>query len=189
MQSLKDNDITLKLQWIPSHVGIQGNEEADRLAKLACVEGREYAIMPYFLEHLPDIRRLCFDKFCEYFDRRSKEKGIWYKIIQSMPPRKPWFLTCNLARKNVILSFRLRSGHYPCNYFSHLIKVSDSSNCNECGMVEDVHHLLLECVKGADERKELIDRFQINITDLCWYISILSSPASDAAMHLFRIFN
>ena len=32
---LKDNDVKLTIQWIPSHVGLVGNEKADALAKAA----------------------------------------------------------------------------------------------------------------------------------------------------------
>ncbi|XP_045445833.1 uncharacterized protein LOC123653899 [Melitaea cinxia] len=36
------------LQWIPSHVGIPGNEKVDNLARDANVEGRELHCVPYY---------------------------------------------------------------------------------------------------------------------------------------------
>ncbi|CAK1604548.1 unnamed protein product [Parnassius mnemosyne] len=43
-------DICARVQWIPSHIGLLGNEEADRLANSACVNGVEYNINPCYSE-------------------------------------------------------------------------------------------------------------------------------------------
>lgn len=39
INNLATKGINLKLQWVPSHIGIRGNEEADRLARLAVTKG------------------------------------------------------------------------------------------------------------------------------------------------------
>lgn len=70
--------INLRLQWVPSHIGLYGNEEADRLAKLAITVGTKITYFPFYSETLNEFKILCFHKFKEYFDERSKEKGIWY---------------------------------------------------------------------------------------------------------------
>ncbi|CAK1553445.1 unnamed protein product [Leptosia nina] len=42
---LKVKNKTVQIQWIPSHVGIEGNEEADRWAKYAVLNGVSYHLM------------------------------------------------------------------------------------------------------------------------------------------------
>ncbi|KAF9416221.1 hypothetical protein HW555_006380 [Spodoptera exigua] len=41
IHNLTSNGFDLRLQWVPSHIGLHGNEEADRLAKLAIDERKE----------------------------------------------------------------------------------------------------------------------------------------------------
>ncbi|XP_045780561.1 uncharacterized protein LOC123877742 [Maniola jurtina] len=93
--------INLRLQWVPSHIGLRGNEEADKLAKSAINVGKELSIVPFFTEILNSFKNKCCDKFKEYFDIRSREKGIWYKTIQCQPPRFPWFGNTCLSRKYI----------------------------------------------------------------------------------------
>ncbi|CAK1602214.1 unnamed protein product [Parnassius mnemosyne] len=88
---LQCKNCNLVLQWVPSHIGLQGNEEADKLAKLAITQGRECNIDPDYTEILIKYKEKCYALWKEYFDKRSQEKGIWYKTIQSQPPKVPWF--------------------------------------------------------------------------------------------------
>lgn len=188
INNLAIKGVNLKLQWIPSHIGIRGNEEADRLAKLAVLEGNYYFIKPNYTEQLFRCKEICYNNFKEYFDERSRQKGIWYKTIQCQPPRVPWFVRSKTSRSDVVIAHRLRSGHYPCKKFSFMMKVSDSPNCEVCGTVEDVHHLLIECAKNSSERDVLIDIFNLNRSDLGVFINMLASPASDGAKLLYNMF-
>ncbi|KAL0819666.1 hypothetical protein ABMA28_007732 [Loxostege sticticalis] len=76
--------LTLRLQWIPSHLGLRGNEEADRLAKLAYNDGTQFSILPFYSEILSKFKTICYRKFKEYFDEKSKEKGICNKFAYMM---------------------------------------------------------------------------------------------------------
>lgn len=188
IHSIIDNGVNLKLQWVPSHIGLKGNEEADRLAKLARSNGEQFNIKPDYTEQLFFGKTLCFDYYKEYFDERSKEKGIWYKTIQCQPPRTPWFIDSKIKRSYVIMAHRLRSGHYPSNKFGYLMKKVNSPNCEICGIIEDVHHLLMECNRYFIERETLMQKYNMSRYDVGTFLNVLANPTSDAAIALFEVF-
>lgn len=189
LEELTERGVDLRLQWVPSHIGIRGNEEADRLAKIGSTEGQEIYVRPYYSEILTKYNRECYDMWKEYFNQRSLEKGIWYKTIQFQPPRIPWCTYSQLNRKLIILAHRIRTGHIPSNKFAFLMGKTSSPNCETCGVIDDVYHLLMECVQFHAEREELfdtlgLDKFQVGIMN-----NILSNPNSEGACLLFRLFS
>ncbi|KAL0822281.1 hypothetical protein ABMA28_004394 [Loxostege sticticalis] len=188
INEFNNSGVCLRLQWIPSHIGIRGNEEADRLAKLAVTEGSNYNIEPFCLENLSKYKELCYNEWKEYFDERSKEKGIWYKIIQSQPLRSPWFINGNVNRSYIVLIHRLRSGHYPSNKFGFLMKKVESPNCEVCNKVEDVQHLLTECSRNERQRQIIIATLKLNRLDMGTFHNILTEPLSDGAKIICELF-
>lgn len=163
VNNFKINNIALTMQWVPAHIGLYGNEEADHLAKRALVEGFPLNVQPNYSEVLGKYKLKNFVKWREYFDERSTTKGIWYKSIQSEPPRIPWFLCARLGRKQIIVAHRMRSGHIPSNKFAFLMRKVNSPNCEVCGKEEDLYHLLLECVRYAPKRNMIIQTLQLNV--------------------------
>jgi ribonuclease HI len=43
VQAFRDRRIKIRLHWIPGHIGIEGNELADRLAKQAVTSEKQYS--------------------------------------------------------------------------------------------------------------------------------------------------
>lgn len=187
VNNFKINNIALTMQWVPAHIGLYGNEEADHLAKRALVEGFPLNVQPNYSEILGKYKLKNFVKWREYFDERSTTKGIWYKSIQSEPPRIPWFLCARLGRKQIIVAHRMRSGHIPSNKFAFLMRKVNSPNCEVCGKEEDLYHLLLECVRYAPKRNMIIQTLQLNVTDVGVFHNILAEPTSGAARMLYSL--
>ncbi|KAJ0179575.1 hypothetical protein K1T71_005287 [Dendrolimus kikuchii] len=67
--------IPLQLQWIPSHVGIFENEEADCLARNSFAVGPEVYILPLHFEILSQSKIEPLNLWKEYFNERSKTTG------------------------------------------------------------------------------------------------------------------
>ena len=61
------NNLNVVLQWVPSHIGLQGNEEADRLAKRASTEGIEIFIKPTFSELITKFKKENFNEWIDTF--------------------------------------------------------------------------------------------------------------------------
>lgn len=183
---LNQDNKNLRLQWVPSHIGLSGNEEADKMAKLGVTLGQPLKADPSYVEYIHLIKMQCQKDWKTYFDERSTLTGIWYRSMQAEPPRIPWFKNLRLSRKLIVIAHRLRSGHIPLNRFGFLMKKVPSPNCEVCGKIEDVLHLLAECVKNQAQRDSLVATLKVNKLDVGVFQSILSNPTSDKALLTYR---
>lgn len=186
ISDLRTSNRDLILQWVPSHIGLRGNEEADCVAKRAVTDGTDFYIVPDYVEVLPKVKIKLNYMWKQYFDERSKQKGIWYRTMLSEPPRIPWFNECNFSRQLIVLAFRIRSGHIPLNSFAYLMNKNNSPNCERCSKVEDIYHILLECTQNKREREALFARRRINTLQVGVIQSILSRPVSDSAFDIYK---
>lgn len=177
------------LQWLPSHIGIRENEKVDNLAKEACFEGVPVEYKPYWTEILSEVKLKCYDMWKEYFDEKSLTKGIWYRTMQPTIHNYPWFDNTDMSRQEIVTSLRLRSGHIPLNSFAALMGIVTSPNCTECDKVEDVTHIIVECVRNEAERNMIQDQFNINIYELGACNMILAFPASKTARIIYKLVN
>jgi hypothetical protein len=175
----------IKLQWIPGHVELKENEAVDALARQAVVDGIPLSVLPLHSDYVKLVKKRCLIGWQEYFDLRSRERGIWFKTIQPQVSYYPWFDLAPYNRNRLKTALRLRSGHIPSNKFAFLMRKVSSPNCNECGTIEDVIHVLLECVRTEAVRTSAwSDR---RLLDIGLVGSILSLPMSDEADILYNL--
>jgi ribonuclease HI len=184
---LQSNGKNIKFQWVPSHINLTGNEEVDKLAKMGVDEGISVNHMPFFTDLLREVKGTCFKIWKEYFNERSKVKGIWYKTIVNEPPKVPWFCDGQLNRPLVVTSMRLRSGHMPLNVFGHLMRVVDSPDCCICHVREDTYHALVECARIGAERRAFEEQSNLKLTDVGSCSILLSNPTSKLAIKLYNL--
>ena len=170
------------IQWIPSHIGITGNEAVDKAAKEAIHEGVPSACVPVYSEILSEVKKLCRQDWQEYFDERSRYKGIWYNTVISGLPLYPWFYASKMKREYIVSLFRLRTGHILCNKFKFLMGVSNTEQCALCNKIDDVYHLLMECVRGELLRPHGLRSYNVGACN-----SVLADPLSTDALQLAKI--
>jgi len=125
------------LQWIPAHVGIPGNEAADRLAK----EGSKLP-QPHPPVSYSEAKTLL----------KSSFRTDWQKRNGGYNHKQDHIHQLNRREQTVI--FRLRTGH--CGLRKHMKKMGlvDTATC-QCGSEEQTpQHILQTCAHLEDLRQE-----------------------------------
>lgn len=100
------------------------------------------------------------------------------------PSIKSWIDTVCLNRKDCVTCLRLRSGHIPSNKFAFLMKKINTPNCSTCNTLDDVYHVMMECVQNEPMRRRLLIG-RDNSVGAC--NSVLAVPDSELAKKLFYI--
>uniref|UniRef100_A0A8D8YDS6 RNase H type-1 domain-containing protein n=1 Tax=Cacopsylla melanoneura TaxID=428564 RepID=A0A8D8YDS6_9HEMI len=146
LMSEHQNAFSLNFMWVPSHVGIPGNEAADRLAKAAL------SVSTPSLNEVPiqDCKNLMRHKI------RSSWNNEWStltgnKLKEIKPENKPWETSPPLSRRNQVTITRLRIGHTNATHV-YLMKRQEAPICNVCNCRVTVKHLLENCTKYQNIR-------------------------------------
>lgn len=137
------------LQWIPGHVGLQGNERADQLAKQGLTSN---AILVNKLLWT-DIVRIFKQQLAEATNNWYREtaleagKGRKFFGICGTYPKRPWYWTSNFNGEETRMLNRIISGHDFSDYWLAKMKIKEFEECELCGKPNTTEHVLLECIK------------------------------------------
>ena len=137
--------------WVPSHVGIHGNELADREAKYAALSG------DITFDKLPPsdligpIRPHVLGKWQERWASPLPASNKKYKSIRSHIT--PWYSSFHSNRRIGVLLTRLPIGH---TYFSHnfILEGNSAPVCVHCDRLLSVEHVLVHCSKFRNQRRK-----------------------------------
>ncbi|XP_075750746.1 uncharacterized protein LOC142817582 [Rhipicephalus microplus] len=136
----------VSFQWVPSHVGVRGNEAADELARDA--HDRSTPTTNFVRDY--DVARLIIARHVRALDpdpRTAAGKPV---------PRLP---STGIGRRARAFLLRLRAG---CGRTAQLLskrRGSGSPSCVQCPAEETVEHILCLCPGYADIRRRLCDSY------------------------------
>ena len=150
IETLLRQRVNVSFCWIPSHIGIEGNELADKAAKRAASRGAVYN------QEIPEadlkacIKRRIKQKWAESWQNISDNRKL--REIQPTLKRK----VPNLNRKDAIKITRLRIGHTRLTH-GFLLNGEDKPECIECEEDLTVQHILMECGNHALDRMQFFE--------------------------------
>ena len=136
--------------WVPSHVGIRGNEAADRAAKAALESPVSDSMVPAS-DWLPKSTQYVKETRKEHWDNIENNK--LKEIVPDLADH--YQIQCMNRRDEVVLT-RLRIGHSRLTH-SYLMEGEPAPMCIGCDTPFTIKHILLDCVDFADTRRHFYD--------------------------------
>jgi hypothetical protein len=131
--------------WLPSHVGISGNEAADRAAK-AALDSANYVAQIPAMDWKPNILNVCKNIFHKNWE------DIFHNKLKEIVPHldEHYQIMCSSRRDEVVLT-RLRLCH---SFLTHsfILKGECAPQCIGCNSAFTVKHILLHCIDFHETR-------------------------------------
>ena len=148
------------ITWVPAHIGITGNENADVSAKNSANNGIllnvDIPVSDLFNIYNTKCDKENIDKLKDMFNVKGK---IYYKMFETTD-KKPWFYNFNFSRKGISTVNRIRSDHTSLNSSLFRCKIVNNNMCN-CGLEPDsIEHIFWQCNLYSRERQKMIKNLE-----------------------------
>jgi ribonuclease HI len=133
--------------WVPSHVGIGGNERADQLAKAALQYPEVTGGRIPFTDLKSAIIKFIDTKFQNMWDLETNNK------LHNIEPILKNIKPSQLVRKDDSVLTRCKLGH---THLTHgfLLRRERAPECPHCNCLLTVKHILIDCQFYADIRRQ-----------------------------------
>ena len=132
----------LTFQWIPSHVGTEGNEAVDKLAKRATDLDQEHVPINFSIAK-NRIKKLT----------RDMQKTISHDHYKQWHTTRKTHEEIRMTRRERVVLAQIRTGHSSLTAsYRHRIGIDDNQNCEHCGEEETVDHLIRNCPRWTTQR-------------------------------------
>ena len=155
--------------WIPSHIGVRGNERADSAAKSALDLTPDKFRIPY-TDLKPTTNKFLLTKWQQLWNNYTHNK-----LFQIQPTLAEWRPAFRKSRKEQVIISLLRIGHTRLTH-SFILKQERQPQCLTCQTPFTIKHVLIECRAFAHIRKwffkvnSLIDLFEdVKIDDILFF--------------------
>ena len=150
LTSLDRAGTSVQFCWIPSHVGISGNELADAAARRAASAPCTRRLLLPARDFYPAVNSFALSQWQQAWDAERRNK-----LRELKPTLKPWPSSSRRSRQEEVTLCRLRIGH---TYATHgyLLRGEDRPTCPRCCVPLTVAHVLLACpLHGGSRARHL----------------------------------
>lgn len=129
---------TVKVLWIPSHIGIKGNEDVDKLARGSIGDDTIPTIQE--IVHT-DYKKTVKDSIIREW--QSQWNNSQSKLFQVNKHVTPW-KSNPASRNHQIILYKLRIDHTRITH-SYLLSIRNPPTCEVCQSQLSIQHILEEC--------------------------------------------
>ena len=148
---------SIQFCWIPSHVGITGNELADAAAKRAgCAPCTRRLPLPA-RDYYPAVKVFAQSQWQEEWESQP------CKLRELKPILKPWGSSLRRNRQEEVMLCRLRIGHTYATH-GHILRGEEKPVCPRCRVPLTVAHVLLSCPRLRGSRARHLGHIASNVT-------------------------
>ena len=142
--------VDIKFCWVPSHVGIVGNEKADVAAKAVTRLNHSSSMGVPVSDFKDVIKYYCRGQWQDHWS--SLTSNIKLKSIR--PSVQPW-THCQMDRRSSIVLTRLRIGHTNCTHRYLMASGAERQvpRCSTCHVELTVSHILVQCPNFENRRR------------------------------------
>ena len=172
----KNTSMPIKIRWDLGHIGIEGNEEANKAAKEAA-EGQvsiSKQIPGFLRKALPHSKSAAKQEFRMAVKAATKE--VWSQasqsrcsqgIISDNPPDNHQRVLAKASHLAGSIWTQLKMGHIRLNLHLNCIGISNMAMCPVCGWYKEmVDYFLQHCRAYKEQRKILRRKVKRDMTDL-----------------------
>ena len=127
ISELQEKGKEVTLVWVPAHVGIPGNEQADALAKAATTKDTTECWIPATIK---DVKRIIDQNVLQQWQTRWEDKEKHYKLVEKRVSVKSKF-QCASRKKETLIS-KLHLGKCALNRHLFKMKRHADGKCQTC---------------------------------------------------------
>jgi hypothetical protein len=143
----------VQFHWLPSHVGIRGNENADKAARTAL----QLPISPDIKVPYTDLKHTVQTYLVKFWQEKWNQTA--FNKLQSIKPLLGETKLHSITkRRDEVALHRRRIGHTYLTH-SYLLKRENNPDCINCNCMLTIQHILIECPVYSVAR---LKYFQVN---------------------------